>query len=291
MIDSLQARSSELFSAIRRTKEAARRSKVDVVEARTSRLSHAADWYLQAVDAVPLNGWNGATLCAGWTPTHVVAHVATGDQLTRGIVFDALGKSRAGQELPIDFADRQRRFQQSLSMEPSALKNMAHKESAETVATVLEAVEKMPDSVVTMPAGQVPMRAVRTLRLNEYIIHGHDLSPAIGRSIPIPDWFVEHALADTMGLLTRLHQRSPHKGKAASFHIHRTDGEGEWTLRIENGQAAVESGHGKADAAMRGPAEGLYWVILGRGSPEEQGVEVHGDPALAGAFKEWFPGP
>jgi hypothetical protein len=42
---------------------------------------------------------------------------------------------------------------------------------------------------------------------------------------------------------------------------------------------------------MRGSAESLYWVLMGRGKPAEQGVEVHGDPALAAAFKEWFPGP
>jgi len=53
----------------------------------------------------------------------------------------------------------------------------------------------------------------------------------------------------------------------------------------------VETGHAKADVAMRGTAEGLYWVLMGRGKPDEHGVEVHGDPALAAAFKEWFPGP
>jgi hypothetical protein len=30
---------------------------------------------------------------------------------------------------------------------------------------------------------------------------------------------------------------------------------------------------------------------MGRGKPEEHSVEVHGDLALAAAFKEWFPGP
>jgi len=87
--------------------------------------------------------------------------------------------------------------------------------------------------------------------------------------------------------MSRLHQRSPHKGKAATFHIHRTDGEGEWTLRAENGAATAESGHARGDVAMRGSAEGLYWVLMGRGKPEENGVEVHGDPALASSFKEW----
>jgi hypothetical protein len=91
--------------------------------------------------------------------------------------------------------------------------------------------------------------------------------------------------------MTRLHPRSPHKGKSASFHIHRTDGEGEWILRAASGEAVAESGHGKADVAMRGTAESLYWVLMGRGKPVEHGVEVHGDPAMAAAFKEWFPGP
>jgi hypothetical protein len=115
--------------------------------------------------------------------------------------------------------------------------------------------------------------------------------PAVGRSIPIPDWFIDRGLGDSITLMSRLHQRSPHKGEAATFHIHRTDGEGEWTLRAENGEAAAEPGHAKADVALRGSAEGLYWVLMGRGKPVEHGVEVHGDPALAAAFKEWFPGP
>src|SRR5437868_5003785 len=111
------------------------------------------------------------------------------------------------------------------------------------------------------------------------------------RSTPIPDWFVDRGLGDSITLMTRLHQRSPRKGESANFHIHRTDGEGEWVLRADRGEAVVESGHAKADVAMRGTAEGLYWVLMGRGKPEEHGVEVHGDPALAAAFKEWFPGP
>jgi hypothetical protein len=91
--------------------------------------------------------------------------------------------------------------------------------------------------------------------------------------------------------MPRTHERSPHKGKTASFHLHRTDGEGEWILRAEGGQARCETGHDRADVALRGPAAGLYWVLMGRGTPQDHGVEVHGDHALAAAFKEWFPGP
>ncbi len=261
------------------------------MEAQPSRLAQARNWYLQAVDAVPADGWTKPTLCEGWTATNVVAHVAAGDQLVRGLVWDATGKDRAGQDLPVDFADRHRRFQAVSTWEPAKLKETAHKESEQTVAAIAEAVQQAPKAMVTMPIGPVPMPVLRGMRLNEYIIHGHDLMPAIGRSIASPDWFFDRALGDSVTRMARLHQRSPHKGKSASFHLHRTDGDGEWILRAEGGEAGAEAVHGKADVAMRGPAEGLYWVLMGRGKPADHGVEVHGDPALAAAFKEWFPGP
>ncbi|MEA2634950.1 MAG: hypothetical protein QOH92_1717 [Chloroflexota bacterium] len=261
------------------------------MDAQPTRLAQAGSWYLQVVDAVPADSWTKPTLCEAWNVSNVVAHVATGDQLFRAVLFDALGKDRAGQDLPVDFADRQRRFQALSGWEAAPLKEAAHKESTQMVAAVAEAVEKTPEALVTVPFGTVPIPVVRALRLNEYIIHGHDLMPAVGRPIPIPDWFIDRALSETMTLMSRLHQRSPRKGESASFHIHRTDGDGEWILRAAAGEAGSETGHGKADVALRGPGEGLYWVLMGRGKPEEHGVELHGDPALAAAFKEWFPGP
>ena len=257
----------------------------------TSRLGQARDWYLQAIDALPANGWSRPTLCEGWTASNIVAHVITGDQLIRGLVWDATGQGRHGQDLPVDFADRNRRFEGVSTWEPAKLKENARTESEQTLAAVTEALQQAPEAIVNMPIGPVPMPILRSMRLNEYIIHGHDLGPAIGRPMPSPDWFFDRALGDAVNRMTRLHPRSPHKGKSASFHLHRTDGTGEWVLRAEGGEAVAESGHAKADVAMRGTAEGLYWVLMGRGKPEEHGVEVHGDPKLAAAFKEWFPGP
>ena len=261
------------------------------MEAQPSRLAQARNWYLHAIDALPADGWSNPTLCEGWTAANVVAHVVTGDQLIRGLVWDATGKDHGGQDLPVDFADRQRRFQVLSTWEPAKLKETAGHESEQTVTAIAEAVQQAPEAIVTMPFGPVPMPVLRGMRLNEYIIHGHDLVPAIGHSIASPDWFFDRALGDAVTRMTRMHPRSPHKGKSASFHLHRTDGEGEWILRAEVGEAVAESGHAKADVAMRGPAEGLYWVLMGRGKPAEHGIDVHGDPALAAAFKEWFPGP
>jgi uncharacterized protein (TIGR03083 family) len=261
------------------------------MDSQASRLAQARDWYLQAVDSIPDDGWDKASLCEGWSARHVVAHVATGDKLVRGLLLDALGRDRSGLELPTDFADRQRMMQEALTWEPKKLKEAAHSSAAASVALILETAEKAPDTVITMPFGVSPMPVLRALRLNEYIIHAHDLSPATGRRRPVPQWFLDRGLTDTVTLMQRLHLRSPHKGKSATFHIHRTDGEGEWVLRADGGTAVMSQGHAKADVALRGPGEGLYWVLMGRGKPEDNGVEMHGDPVMATAFKEWFPGP
>ena len=71
------------------------------MEEKQTRLEQARDWYLDAVDAIPADNWKGATLCAGWTPAHLVAHVATGDQLFRAMIMDATGKDRSGLDLPV----------------------------------------------------------------------------------------------------------------------------------------------------------------------------------------------
>src|SRR4029077_21226261 len=159
-----------------------------------TRLAQAGSWYLQQVDALSTGGWTKPTLCEGWTAANVVAHVVTGDQLIRRLVWTATGKDWGGQDLPVDFADRHRRFEVASTWEPSKLKELAHTESEQTVAAVVEAVQQAPEATVTMPIGLVPMPVLRGMRLNEYIIHGHDLMPAIGRSMPIPDWFSDRAL-------------------------------------------------------------------------------------------------
>ncbi len=261
------------------------------MESKTSRLEQAREVYASAVDAIPDDRWNGPTLCSGWTPSNVVAHVTTGDQLFRAVIFDALGRDRSGLDVPMDFADRQRRAQAMAAWEPGRLKEASKRESKETVATVLDVVETHPGIIVKVPFGDVPMTVVRALRLNEYIIHGHDLSPAVGENVAAPAWFIDHGLGDAIVMLKRLHQRSAHKGKTASFHVHRTDGDGEWTVKAENGQAEVEPGHHKADVAFRGTGESLYWLLMGRGTAVELDVEILGDQALGRAFKEWFPGP
>src|ERR1700682_2765454 len=133
------------------------------MEAQPSRLSQARDWYLRQIAALPSGGWSGATFCEGWNPTNVVAHEITADQLIRGLIRDATGQGRHGQDLPVDFADRQRRFEGVSTWEPAKLKENARSESEQTVAAVAEALEKAPEAIVNMPIGPAPMPRLRSM--------------------------------------------------------------------------------------------------------------------------------
>src|SRR5713226_8092049 len=121
------------------------------MEGQPTRLAQAGSWYLQQVDALSTGGWSMPTLCEGWTAANVVAHVVTGDQLVRGLVWDATQKDRHGQDLPVDFADRQRRFQVVSTWQPSKLKEMAHVESEKTAAAIAKAIQQAPEATVVMP--------------------------------------------------------------------------------------------------------------------------------------------
>jgi uncharacterized protein (TIGR03083 family) len=260
--------------------------------ATVEQLKEARDWYVQVLDSLQEPDWDKPSMCAGWTAKNVVAHVATGDRYVRGLVLEATGGDRSVLKgMPTSIEERQVRAKEASTWPSEKLRDFARQEAQEIVPVLMKAVKETPNTMIRMPFGEMPVAGSVRIRTLEYVIHGRDLQPATGKERAVPAWYIEYALPHAATMMTRAHMRSPHKGKSASFHLHRTDGEGEWTLRAENGEAVSEPGHDKSDVAFRGPAAGLYWVLMGRGGPEEHGVEVHGDPQLAGAFKEWFPGP
>ena len=70
---------------------------------------------------------------------------------------------------------------------------------------------------------------------------------------------------------------------AGSFHVHRTDGEGEWTLVCDaEGRVQVSRDHAKGDAAIRGTGADLLLTLWGRRPLD--GMEVFGDQAVAEAW-------
>lgn len=73
-------------------------------------------------------------------------------------------------------------------------------------------------------------------------------------------------------------------GDGETVHLHATDCEGEWLVRLTPDGAAVSHGHGKGDVAARGSVSDLLLVVYGR-LPAET-LEVFGDTALLARFRD-----
>jgi uncharacterized protein (TIGR03083 family) len=66
------------------------------------------------------------------------------------------------------------------------------------------------------------------------------------------------------------------------LHLHATDDglDGEWLIIGGPDGITVQAGHGKGDAAVRGPASALLLLLLRRFPPNDPAVEVIGDRAV-----------
>jgi uncharacterized protein (TIGR03083 family) len=73
------------------------------------------------------------------------------------------------------------------------------------------------------------------------------------------------------------------------LHLHATDqglgGSGEWLIRRAGDRITVSHGHGKGDAAVRGPASALMLVLVRRLPLEDAPVQVIGDRAV---LEQWL---
>ena len=71
-------------------------------------------------------------------------------------------------------------------------------------------------------------------------------------------------------------------GNGELVHMHRTDGPGEWLIRLTQDGAQVSHGHEKGDAAVRATASELVLLLWRRLQPDD--VESFGDRAVLDRF-------
>ena len=65
-----------------------------------------------------------------------------------------------------------------------------------------------------------------------------------------------------------------------SIHLHATDCDGEWMIRLTAGGMRWERGHGKGTVAVRGQVAALFLFAYGRVGPGDPALEVFGDRDL-----------
>ena len=68
------------------------------------------------------------------------------------------------------------------------------------------------------------------------------------------------------------------RGNGETLHLHCTDGEGEWLVRLDPDGVSSSHEHAKGDVAARGTASDLLLFLYGRVDPEQ--LEVFGDASL-----------
>jgi len=123
----------------------------------------------------------------------------------------------------------------------------------------------------------------------ETTLHRWDAEDAVGITPTAiePDLAADGVAELLEMFVPRVHQRSGVTGAGESFHIHRTDGPGEWLVRFEPSGVTVSEEHAKADVALRGPAEDLL-LMLWRRRPASS-VEVFGSDEMLARWNELVP--
>ncbi len=134
-----------------------------------------------------------------------------------------------------------------------------------------------------------PFPVERTIRVwgrrqaQETAMHRWDAEVAVFGSSSLDPEQASEGLQEYFELgLPRVLIREKVVPPSASLHVHCTDVSGEWLIWGENGEYRMVAEHRKGDAALRGPAETLLLVMMGRADPS--GLDVVGERAAADAW-------
>jgi hypothetical protein len=122
---------------------------------------------------------------------------------------------------------------------------------------------------------------------HETAVHRADGQIAVGTRPVIDPVIAADGIAEWLGFLPTVRaweqpeRPSPvPEGKVVHFHVTDEGVDGEWLIRGGRGGVAVETGHGKGDMALRGPASDVLLVLLRRLPPDDPAVQILGDRSL-----------
>lgn len=117
----------------------------------------------------------------------------------------------------------------------------------------------------------------------ETALHRFDVEQASGEPTPLQADIAADGVDELLVvLLPRLVAAAPDAWNGESLHLHRTDGQGEWVVRLGPGKSATaERAHARCDVAVRGSAPALWLWCTNRPAEHAGGVELIGDPRFA----------
>lgn len=117
---------------------------------------------------------------------------------------------------------------------------------------------------------------------NEVLVHRWDAQRAVGEADRLDPDHAADAVDEMVVSLLPPRTRPLEGGGTRTFHLHRTDGPGEWFITVDGDGYRAERAHEKGDVAVRGSAADLLLFVWRR---NRDGLEVFGtdDPVDA-----WF---
>ncbi len=130
------------------------------------------------------------------------------------------------------------------------------------------------------PSGHVGFWQRR--QAHETVVHRVDAELAAGTPTPVPDRLAVDGIDELLELLPNRFGAPPITGSGETVHLHCTDQDGEWLLRLTDQGLEVEPTHAKGDVAVRGDASDLFLALVGRLGLDR--VEVLGDRAALDRF-------
>ncbi len=119
----------------------------------------------------------------------------------------------------------------------------------------------------------------------ETAVHRWDAENGAGAAQPVEQRLAVMGIEEMADVwLPRLSRRLQKVSLQATLHLHCTDTEGEWLVRISPEGTSVTREHAKGDVAVRATASDLYLLLWNRVGPER--AEVFGDASLLSRFAE-----
>jgi predicted lipid carrier protein YhbT len=98
-------------------------------------------------------------------------------------------------------------------------------------------------------------------------VHRWDAQTATGISEPIDHALAVDGIDEFFALILFWKRESTLHGAGESIHLHATDGDGEWFVRLATDGVIVTKEHAKGDVALRAPASDLLLFLYGRVGP------------------------
>jgi uncharacterized protein (TIGR03083 family) len=214
--------------------------------------------------------------CPDWTLRQLITHVGRAHRWAATIVA-----TRAAEPIPFrEVPDG--RLPDDPAERPAWIRDGAAR-LAETV--------RAGGGTMWTPLGPGPASYWARRMAHETAVHRADGEIAVGARPEIDPVVAADGIAEWLGFLPAArageHPERPSpvpEGKIVHFHATDEGADGEWLIRGVPGGVTVETGHGKGDLALRGPASAILLVLLRRLPPDDPAVEVIGDRALLDAW-------